>query len=266
MWPFLSICDKGSKSFLECSSHQWLTKKMETNRKKYLWWHVFRFCSKASEKLFFIFLLVLSPVEWSTVVYSSENSLDINSFGHSDDKDTFDQRVAVCLQSLQRPWRLTKRDDGNLICCSLHTQWHLSKEFFFWYRTQSENSIMSELWMYVSTCFCDILGTSSLTGTKEQSKLVRVRAYTMKMKVMQYLNKDGCKTCVLICAKSQVSIRLAFPRPWRQHSCHFFPPSHPQAECLQQMTSGWWLWVSSANHVAPSKLQRVYSFSCDFSK
>lgn len=96
----------------------------------------------------------LSPVEWSTVVYYTYIT---DSSGHYDDKDTFDQRVAVCLHALQRPWRLNKRDDGNLIYCSLHTQWHLSKEFFY----TGFKVVIRMKYDRMSACFCDIVGTLS---------------------------------------------------------------------------------------------------------
>lgn len=212
--------------------------------------------------------------------------------------------MAVCLHALQRPWRLNKRDDGNLIYCSLHTQWHLSKEFVFY---TGFKVVVRMKYDCMSTCFCDILGTLSgpvvLWGPRSDldpfflpswlvlESRIRVRlslglgrnwlGYThRKKKSMLCPNNDSCKNLWVFVQNtvSRGSTRSTCPLPWRQlegPSLTVIPviffvwfPSVSSSSwmSLQQMTSGWWLGVSSASHVAPSKLQRIYSFSCVFLK
>lgn len=166
--------------------------------------------------------------------------------------------------------------------------------------------VKNELWLTMFMWnFGDLVRTSSLMGTKEWSwygrtlflpswlglmSRIAVRLSLRlgrnwlgyihsKKKSMHCPNNDSC-CCVCICAKyvisrfSEVDLSTSMKAAWRTltdpHFSHFFVwfPSVLSLSWMsvQQLTSGRWLGVSSANHVAPSKLERICSFSCDFSK
>lgn len=109
----------------------------------------------------FLLLFVSSRLEYCGVL-KWQFTTHLEQFGHYDDKDKFDQRVAVCLHSLQRPWRLNKgtytvkRSQGNVLTTiAAKTCVYICVKYFILRFNEVDSSThMTAPWRSFQSFFC----------------------------------------------------------------------------------------------------------------